>query len=470
MKTYTHHFIAIILTILSLSANANPCDDGGIGGTGMPLSLGTGGIGGTGVTSSQSTGIGGTGINSAQEGIGGTGVTNKGIGGTGLEADSGIGGTGIVGIITGFGSICVNGLEVHYYNDTPVDLDGKKISSDALAVGQVVAVKAQGKEQSLIAHEIHAFYQVTGPITAIDVVGNKIKVMGQFINANDAQINNMQIGQWVSVSGLRNGDGSIEASRIDQSTERKIAKLVGNLSLQGNKAFVGGTKINGLSKTNNHPNTDSRLTGVWDGSAFNVKDMKPGPVSDLLQKVEIFHLQGIAGSNVSNGKVRLSGQNVAVPANIKILGNNSANIAGKPIVAHGQMKDGKARAQSIELRPMKTEVKNHVERPVNSSQSNSSGESGENTSTKAVEATAPNKTEIKPKKADKTELSDRVYKQEQVEKVERVESIERVERVETPERVEKVERVERVETPERVERVETPERVEKVEKADRRDD
>ena len=463
MKTYIHNFIAIILTILSLSANANPCDDGGIGGTGMPLSLGTGGIGGTGNTSDKSTGIGGTGITGAQDGIGGTGI----------EADSGIGGTGIVGIITGFGSICVNGLEVHYYNDTPMDLDGKKISSDTLAVGQVVAVKAHGKEQSLIAHEIHAFYQVTGPITAIDLVAKKIKVMDQSINANGAQINNMKIGQWVSVSGLRSEDGSIEASRIDQSTEHKIAKLVGSLSMQGNKAYIGGTKIDGIPNMKNNPNTDTRLTGVWDGSTFNVKDMKPGPVSDLLQKVEVFHLQGIAGSNVSNGKVRLSGQNVAVPANIKILGNNSASIAGKPIVAHGQMKDGKARAQSIELRPMKTEVKNRVERPVNSSQSNSSGESGENTSAKAVEATAPNKTENKHKKADKTELSDRVYKQERVEKVERVESIERVERVETPERVERVEtpeRVERVETPERVERVETPERVERVEKAERRDD
>ncbi|MDI1362879.1 DUF5666 domain-containing protein [Methylotenera sp.] len=467
MKTYIHNFIAIILTILSLSANANPCDDGGIGGTGMPLSLGTGGIGGTGNTSDKSTGIGGTGITSAQEGIGGTGVTNKGIGGTGVEADSGIGGTGIVGIITGFGSICVNGLEVHYYNDTPMDLDGKKISSDALAVGQVVAVKAHGKEQSLIAHEIHAFYQVTGPITAIDLVAKKIKVMDQSINANDTQINNMKIGQWLSVSGLRSEDGSIEASRIDQSTERKIAKLVGNLSMQGNNAYIGGTKIDGISNMNNNPNADARLTGVWDGSTFNVKDMKPGPVSDLLQKVEVFHLQGIAGSNVTNGKVKLSGQTVAVPANIKILGNSSTSIAGKPIVAHGQVKDGKAKAQSIELRPMKTEVKNRMDRPVNSSQSNSSGESGENTSANAVKATASNKSEIKPKKADKTELSDRVYKQEQVEKVERAESIERVETVERVERVETPERVEKVE---KVERVETPDRVEKVERVEKRDD
>ena len=461
MKTYTHNYIAIILTILSLSANANPCDDGGIGGTGMPLSLGTGGIGGTGNTSDKSTGIGGTGITSAQEGIGGTGVTNKGIGGTGVEADSGIGGTGIVGIITGFGSICVNGLEVHYYNDTPIDLDGKKISSDALAVGQVVAVKAHGKEQSLIAHEIHAFYQVTGPITAIDLVANKVKVMGQSINANDAQISNMQVGQWVSVSGLRSEDGSIEASRIDQSTERKVAKLVGNLSMQGNKAYMGGTQIDGIANMNNNPNADARLTGTWDGRTFNMRDMKPGPVSDLLQKVEVFHLQGIAGSNVSNGKLKLSGQTVAVPANIKILGNSSTSIVGKPIVAHGQVKDGKAKAQSIELRPMKIEVKNRPERSKNTPQPNSSRESGENISVKATEGKDSNKSENKYKKGDKAEFSERI------EKTEKIETVEKIERVETPDRVEKVEKVEKVETPEKTEKIE---RVEKVEKAEKRDD
>lgn len=448
MKTFTHNFLAILVTFLSLSANANPCDDGGIGGTGIPLSRG---IGGTGITANASAGIGGTGISSANAGIGGTGVTNKGIGGTGLEANSGIGGTGIVGIITGFGSICVNGLELFYFTDTPVDLDGKKISSEALTIGQVVAVKANGNAQSLIAHEIHAFYLITGPITAIDIPTNKIKVMGQPVNANGAQINNMKIGQWVSVSGLRNEDGSVEASRIDQALERKIASTVGSLSMQGNTVYVGGTIIDGVSKIGNNTNADTRLTGVWDGNAFNVKDMKPGPVSDLLQKVETFHLQGIAASNVSSGQVRLSGQNVGVSANTKILGSTATNLQGKPIVVHGQMKDGKATAQSIELRPMKTVVKNRKEQQINTSQGNASSESDGKTSTNSTEGTDSNKSERKSKKADKTELSERIAKQERVDKIEKVE---KVEKVEIPDKIEKVEKVE------------VPDKIEKVEKRD----
>src|SRR5213075_3081748 len=63
----------------------------------------------------------------APGGTGGTGVAPGGVGGTGIGSESdngGIGGTGIVGTITGFASICVNGLEVHFSNDVPVSENG----------------------------------------------------------------------------------------------------------------------------------------------------------------------------------------------------------------------------------------------------------------------------------------------------------------------------------------------------------
>lgn len=226
MNTLMRAYLAILFTSLSLTAIANPCDDGGIGGTGIALSRG---IGGTGIIAESSGGLGGTGISgndiaSTDAGIGGTGISNvqKGIGGTGMQAQAGIGGTGIVGVITGFGSICVNGLEIHYYNDTPVDLNGMQISSQSLAIGQVVAVRATGNEQSLVADEIHAYHQITGPVTAVDIAGNSMKVMGQTVAASATQLKGIQIGQWVEVSGLRNADGGVVASRIDQTSQQKM--------------------------------------------------------------------------------------------------------------------------------------------------------------------------------------------------------------------------------------------------------
>jgi hypothetical protein len=58
-------------------------------------------------------------------GIGGTGDQpgeGNGIGGTGqpFNRNPGIGGTGIIGTITGFGSILVNGYEVDYAPEQPI--------------------------------------------------------------------------------------------------------------------------------------------------------------------------------------------------------------------------------------------------------------------------------------------------------------------------------------------------------------
>ena len=351
MKIFLRNFFFSIITSLSLSAMANPCDDGGIGGTGIALSRG---IGGTGVNP-ESGGIGGTGISNLEKGIGGTGInSNSGIGGSGFKADSGLGGTGVVGVITGFGSICVNGLELHFYNDTPVELDGKKISSQDLAVGHVVAVQAFGSGQSLVAHSIRAFHQVTGPITALNAPNGKLSVMGQAVSINPAQLKGMQVGQWVNVSGLRKADGSVIASRIDHAKGQKIAQTVGTLTRQGNQLYLAGTKIEGLPPVINNTNADTRLTGVWDGHALSVKDMKIGPVSDLLQKVELFHLQGIAAGNFVNGNLKLAGQQIKVTLQTKIIGNVTSNtLTDKTVVVHGQMKEGKPNAQMIELQLIK---------------------------------------------------------------------------------------------------------------------
>ena len=80
----------------------------------------------------------------AAPGIGGTGdvALKPGIGGTGID-NGGIGGTGIVGVITGFASICVNGVEVHYDESMPVNDNGQTVKTGVLALGQVVVVKAK---------------------------------------------------------------------------------------------------------------------------------------------------------------------------------------------------------------------------------------------------------------------------------------------------------------------------------------
>src|SRR3954464_9621560 len=110
-------------------------------------------------------------------GIGGTGVDPGGIGGTGQRAAAEI---GVLGVITGFSSICVNGIEVHYDSGTPVAFNGDLSSAKALGIGQVVSVLAIGAGTQARAQGIDIVDAAVGPVTAVENAGalqvNKEKV------------------------------------------------------------------------------------------------------------------------------------------------------------------------------------------------------------------------------------------------------------------------------------------------------
>ncbi len=164
-------------------------------------------------------------------GIGGTGIlaTEGGIGGTGKTAsEGGIGGTGIVGTITGFASICVNGLEIHYDGVTPMMLNGIPGDIGQLAVGQVVAVEAASSAGGLVARSIAVFYAVAGPLSRADAATGRYTVLGQEVllapqaivaaesGAPLATVA-LKAGDWVKVSGLRLANGEVLATRLDRS-------------------------------------------------------------------------------------------------------------------------------------------------------------------------------------------------------------------------------------------------------------
>jgi hypothetical protein len=196
-----------------------------------------GGIGGTGV--SPNSGIGGTGV-TPDSGIGGTGVTaDGGIGGTGVTADGGIGGTGmradadlsLIGVVTGFGSICVNGVEVHYDASTPVTLDGEPSSPGALAIGHVVALRAFGNGVEARARAVDIYSAAVGRVTAIERSDNSLQVLGQAVRTESwtmvgpglagPALADVGIGEPLRVSGLRRADGTIVATRIERAPSAK---------------------------------------------------------------------------------------------------------------------------------------------------------------------------------------------------------------------------------------------------------
>jgi uncharacterized membrane protein HdeD (DUF308 family) len=104
MKHWRRFLLGLIaLTLAPTLYAANPCATGG-----APMMRDGSGAGGTGLRpeAGDGTGQGGTGVSPGKQ----SGGDGSGSGGTGYTVE-------VDGVITGFASICVNGLELHYLID-----------------------------------------------------------------------------------------------------------------------------------------------------------------------------------------------------------------------------------------------------------------------------------------------------------------------------------------------------------------
>lgn len=152
--------------------------------------------------------------------------------------------TGIVGVITGFGSICVNGLEVGTNWTTAIEIDGEPASPHDLRAGQVVALQASGSDDALEASHVGIRHEVEGPIDAVEPVGRTMVVAGQRVLLTDATWNGKRfsVGERVQVSGLRRADGTIVAARLD-AADQALIRLRGRIAVDGGAPHIGGLAL-----------------------------------------------------------------------------------------------------------------------------------------------------------------------------------------------------------------------------------
>ena len=256
MKIYQFYslvFSALLATACINAHAANPCiftpySQDGIGGTGnSPKSD----IGGTGHTPQD--GIGGTG-HQPQSGVGGTGQKLlKGIRGTGQKL-VGIGGTGqklaVIGVITGFASICVNGEEVHFEDSTSVTVNGEPANTSSLAVGQVVSITADKTPKGWTAYSISTNDAVSGPVTKF-TAPNSAVIAGQTVNlprelASGAG-KQLAVGQNVRVQGLRMSNGEILATSATSTNSHAIVISGPVQKFANGSVGIGCVKVDNLA-------------------------------------------------------------------------------------------------------------------------------------------------------------------------------------------------------------------------------
>ncbi len=271
-----------------------------------------GGIGGTGAPAYGANGNGGG------EGGGDASGDGNGIGGTGnyAETDTGIGGTGVIGTITGFGSILVNGYEIDYDPDAEVAYKTGTLSAARLRIGQVVEVEAEGdgaKGDRLTARAIKLRLEVAGPIEQVDAVRSHVVILGQRVDLNEAilardddqvelTIDDLAIGQWAEVSGWRRDDGTIAATRLDISSSAGdgLALVRGPLEgAEGDRLLVvAGTAVTmppTLAPSDLTPGNEVVVYGVAQGGRLRARQLERLPTRPFAGRVRWLSLEGYVG-------------------------------------------------------------------------------------------------------------------------------------------------------------------------------
>jgi hypothetical protein len=288
---------------------------------------------------------------------GGPTLAERGIGGTGAPsrmqvADRGIGGTGIVGIVTGFASICVDGLEVRFDRTVPVFIDGTAATTGQLRIGQLVAINAAGPPtvSDSVAHArtISVRYEVSGPIEAIDIHAGAIIVAGQqvLVLPSTWVAGRFGMGNWITVSGLRQSDGAIVASRLDRARAGTLA-VRGQIERDHGTTHIGGLVLRGSAAAITKSGTFVSVVGRYVDRTAEVTSIDPDywlqdPVDYFGTAARQLIVQGfmrVASSTVwlSNGQQFKAGPHV----------HGNGNLYRNAVVWLTRMQDGSFTATEL---------------------------------------------------------------------------------------------------------------------------
>jgi hypothetical protein len=180
-----------------------------------------------------------------------------------------------LGTIAAFGSVFVNGVRFDT-SGTEFEIDGEVGSQDDLRVGDVVLVVGtldSGSTTNGAATSIVFDDAVEGPVQSVDTAANTLVVLGQTVRITAstsfddsirlASLAGVAVADVVEVSGLRQSDGSIEATRIE-------AKPVSN-------GFETTGLVSGLDTANLRFNINAL---VVDYSAAMLNDFPAGGIAN----------------------------------------------------------------------------------------------------------------------------------------------------------------------------------------------
>jgi len=192
------------------------------------------------------------------------------------DREGGIGGTGIVGVLTDFGSLIVNGLRVELDGDTRFRDTRGPLGEDSLRVGQSLTAKARPVDGVLMAETVEIAYPVTGIATGVSPGGRSARVSGVRVDLEPTGLGGFEEGTAVAVSGVWNGP-RVVASRVDRVRDPGSAVLSGAVRSDGSGTYrLGGVALDGLTEGDIEPEGFARVAGRYRSGRLAVDGVVPG--------------------------------------------------------------------------------------------------------------------------------------------------------------------------------------------------
>ncbi|WP_243144950.1 DUF5666 domain-containing protein [Litoreibacter roseus] len=188
--------------------------------------------------------------------------------------EGGIGGTGIVGLMTDFGSLIVNGLRVEITSGTRFETPFGEGSESDVQVGAPLTIAASLSRDRLVARHVLVSYPLVGRVQAIG--HGRFSVNGAPIITEPGGQGRLTHGTRVAVGGVWSPEGLV-ASRIDASDEPRdlIAGVVSRGGPTG--LLIEGTPMR-LNDGNFAPPSGQYVTAIgdYDGRIFNAATTRTG--------------------------------------------------------------------------------------------------------------------------------------------------------------------------------------------------
>jgi len=281
-----------------------------------------------------------------------------------------------IGVVTGFGSVFVNG--VRYSTDAAtITVDGRAASETELALGQVVAVEAElaGSESSAVTIVYDS--DVIGPVEAVDPLAGQLRVLGQVVQPSTetwwggalqaTELAGVVPGDWLRVSGLRDATDRLIATRIDllPAGELRLRGIARDSDDTARTFRIGGQPIDYSAATlvSGFPDGAPR-----DGDLLRVTGSLGAAgelLADTLQRVaplaaveagESAEIEGIVTALLSPAEFLVGSVPVLVGAETKFEHGDAAALAvDRRVEVDGEFDaDGRLRAREIEFEDRST--------------------------------------------------------------------------------------------------------------------